>query len=130
MDYEQFVQNLLSIITKNGYPTKKVALPLEKMYETAHKKQLNFNKVLDMLKDRGVFHEKTNERVIFFPQEVAPPSPSSDSHSMAGMMAQAMEMLQKLTPEQRKELEEKVLNMSDEEKAIMMQKAKEMGFGF
>jgi len=100
--YEPLITNVLRILTKNGYPAKRVALPLDRMYEVAYEKGLNFNKALEILKAKGIDHEKTTEKIIFFPDG-----------DMADMMAKAQEMLAK---------------MSDGEKAELMQKAKEMGF--
>ena len=127
MHYEPFIDNLLRILEKNCYPEKRVALPLERLYEAAYEKQLNFNKALELLLARGVAHEKTAQKIIFFPQASAQSSEADRPKDFSAMMAQAMEMLNKLTPEQRSELENMVLNMSDEEKAQMMQKAKDMG---
>jgi len=127
MHYEPFIDNLLRILEKNGYPEKRVALPLERLYEAAYEKQLNFNKALEILLSRGVDHEKTAQKILFFPQASAPSDDAASPKDFSAMMAQAMEMLNKLTPEQRSELEKMVMNMSDEEKAQMMQKAQAMG---
>jgi DNA-directed RNA polymerase specialized sigma24 family protein len=127
MNYEPFVDNLLRILEKNGYPEKRVALPLERLYEAAYEKQLNFNKALEILLSRGVNHEKTAQKIIFFPNEPASSVEADSPKDFAAMMTQAMEMLNKLSPEQRAELEKMVVNMSDEEKAQMMEKAKSMG---
>ena len=67
--YGEFIVNILETLHKNGFPEKKVSLPLEKMYEIAHHKGLNFNKVLDFLREKSVDHEKTTEKLIFFPME-------------------------------------------------------------
>ena len=42
---EMIIKNL----TANGYPMKKVSLPLEKMYEVADSKGANLNTILDEL---------------------------------------------------------------------------------
>jgi hypothetical protein len=127
MNYEPFIDNLTRILEKNGYPEKRVALPLERLYEAAYEKQLNFNKALEILLSRGVDHEKTAQKIIFFPRASTPSRETDSPQDFSAMMAQAMEMLNKLTPEQRAELENMVRNMSDDEKAQMMQKAQEMG---
>jgi hypothetical protein len=63
----EFIANLISNLNKNGFPEKKVALPLEKLYESAHNKGVNFNKVLAFLAaEKGIDHEKTSTKVIFF----------------------------------------------------------------
>ena len=50
-DYRQFVQSVIDNIKKNGFPEKKVAFPLERMYELAEAKGINFNKVLETLSE-------------------------------------------------------------------------------
>jgi hypothetical protein len=127
MNYEPFIDNLVRILEKNGYPQKRVALPLERLYESAYEKQLNFNKALELLLSRGIDHEKTAQKIIFFPRESATAVESDGAKDFGSMMAQAMEMLNKLTPEQRSELEKMVMNMSEEEKGQMMRKAQDMG---
>jgi hypothetical protein len=127
MNYEPFVDNLVRVLEKNGFPQKRVALPLERLYEAAYEKQLNFNKALEILLSRGIDHEKTPQKIIFFPKEPAAAIETDGAKDLNSMMAQAMEMLNKLSPEQRSELEKMVMNMSDEEKAEMLRKAQDMG---
>ena len=52
---ETFVANITRTLEKNGYPGKRVALPLERMYEVAHEKGLNFNKALEVLQSGPAF---------------------------------------------------------------------------
>lgn len=114
--YDPFLANLEGILTRNGYPAKRVALPLEKMYEVAHGKGLNFNKALVMLEERGVAHEKTDEKIVFFPKE-----------DLASMMRRAEEMLKTLSPEQLADIQKMYEGMTDEQRAEMMEKARAMG---
>ena len=51
-DYGEFIVKIMSTLEKNGFPEKRVSLPLEKMYESAHAKGLNFNKVLEFLEKK------------------------------------------------------------------------------
>lgn len=129
MEFEPFLANLMKILEKSGFPDKRVALPLEKLYEAAYQKQLNLNKALDILQARGISHEKTSQKIIFFRQSMDHPFSHTETPNMAGMMAQAQEMMRQLTPEQRKDLEEKVLNMNEEERSQILKMAKEMGLG-
>jgi hypothetical protein len=124
MSYEPFVANLVRVLEKHGYPDKRVALPLEKMYEVAYEKQLSFNKALEQLRERGIDHEKTNDKIIFFPLTTEAEAPPPE---MASMMAEAMKMMQSMSPEQLAELQKMVMGMSDDEKAEMLKKAREMG---
>jgi hypothetical protein len=119
---ETFVENITKTLKKNGYPDKKVALPLERMYEVAHAKGLNFNKARDVLKEQGIDHEKTTEKVIFFPKTASRPK-----MDFATMAAQAQEMMRNMSPEQLKAIQDMVANMTDEQKLEMMKQAKDLG---
>lgn len=77
--YRQFVQSVIDNIKKNGFPEKKVAFGLEKMYAAAEKKGINFNKVLSQLDEIQIAHEKTPEKIVFFPKEVSPAQPKDNS---------------------------------------------------
>lgn len=64
-----FIANLLSNLSKNGFPERKVALPLDKLYESAHNKGVNFNKILAfLLEQKDIDHEKTSTKIIFSPK--------------------------------------------------------------
>ena len=144
-DYGAFIVQIMKNLEKNGFPAKKVALPLERMYESAYQKGLNFNKVLSFLSDKGIFHEKTTEKIIFSsepptPAKTTPPEGPDLSALLAGldlgglrgkspgeMLQGAMEMLAKLSPEQRAAMENLYGDMSEEQKNDIMKKAKEMG---
>jgi hypothetical protein len=140
--YGQFIVDIMRTLEKNGYPEKKVALGLEKMYEVAHSKGINFNKVLTFLHDeKGVAHQKTDEKIVFFPKEQED-SVASASGPFSGLgidpemfkglsqseiMAKAAEMVKNLTPEQISSIQEMMKNLSPAEREKLMQKAKEMG---
>lgn len=119
---EIFVANITHTLQKNGYPTKRVALPLDRMYEVAHDKGLNFNKALELLQTQGVEHEKTTEKVVFFPKAAVEATPD-----FAAMASQAQEMMQNMSPEQLKAIQDMVANMTDDQKLEMMKQAKDMG---
>lgn len=130
-ELESFTDHITSLLNKNGYPDKKVALPLERMYEAAHEKGLNFNKVLELLSSKGISHEKTAEKVIFFkstPPETAAPA-SGNAPNLQDMMAKAQEMLKTMSPEQLQQIQDLVGKMSPEEKAEMIKRAQAMGIG-
>src|SRR5690606_31586434 len=66
----EFIANLINNLSKNGFPEKKVALPLEALYESAHNKGVNFNKVLTFLsEEKEIAHEKTPTKIIFFQKQ-------------------------------------------------------------
>lgn len=122
---EAFVTSVVQNLEKHGYPARRVALPLDKMYEIAHGKGLNFNKTLSTLEERGIAHEKTAEKIIFFAKDTA----STMTPSPHEAMAQAAEMLKGMDPAQLEQLKTMVENMSDDERAAMLQRARDMGFG-
>lgn len=136
VNYQAFLEHIQQILSKNGYPDKRVSLPLERMYAVAHEKQLNFNKVLVMLQERGIDHEKTTEKIIFFPRPNPAFTESSDGTAehpqtpdLARMMAEAQAMLQNMSPQQISELQNMFANMSPKEKEELMRKARDLGLG-
>ena len=120
--YEEFLANITSSLEKNGYPGKRVALPLERMYEVAYNKGLNFNRALTLLEERGIAHEKSAERVIFFPK-------MEDAKSFQDMMAEAQKAVDAMSPEEREQLMKMYQNMTAEQKADIVKKAQDMGLG-
>jgi hypothetical protein len=83
--------NIMRNLEKNGFPGNPVALPLERLYESAHNAGLNFNKVLDFLQAKGVANTKTAEKIIFSkavplasnapPNQPSPNQPSNEPSS-------------------------------------------------
>ncbi|MCU0662682.1 MAG: hypothetical protein MUC50_10200 [Myxococcota bacterium] len=142
-EYKKFVQSVIDNIKKHGFPDKRVAFPLERMYEIAAEKGYNFNKVLLTLEEIKIGHEKTPEKIIFYPIKEEPkPAPGSlpgfpkgfDPSAVAGMdltglMEQAQKMLANMTPEQLENVKAMYENMSDEEKAALVEQAKKLGMG-
>lgn len=111
---EQIIKNL----ENNGFPQKKVSLPLEKMYEVADNKGENLNSILDELNAQGIAHTKTSDKIVF---SSALPNMGPDAFK------KAREMMDKMGPEEMQRLQEQIANMSDEEKEKLMQQAKAMG---
>ncbi len=113
---EMIVKNLAS----NGFPGKRVSLPLEKLYEVADSKGANLNDILADLAGQGTLHEKSGDKIIF---SMGMP----ENMSKEDMMAQAQEMMGKMDPEELRRMQEMVANMTPEQKAQMMEQAKKMG---
>lgn len=111
---DQILNNLKS----NGFPAKKVSLPLEKMYEVADNKGENLNKILDELKLEGIDHDKTADKIIF---------KSGMPNLDAGAFEKAREMMAKMDPEELRKMQEQIANMSEEDKQKLMEQAKAMG---
>ena len=132
--FQAFVDNLRRVLTKNGFPERRVALSLEKLYASAYDKGLNFNKVLDHLATSGVMHEKTSERIVFGTATLmagahgdATDSAGAMPGGLDGMMAMAAEMLKKMSPEQIEALKAQVEAMSPAERDSLMAKARDLG---
>jgi hypothetical protein len=135
---EAFVEHVAKQLDKNGYPERSVSFPIERMYEAAAAKGLSFNKVLEVLAERGVAHEKTPEKVIFSPAIAEPAFPAGgafpglDPSMFAGMsreqlMAAAQAAMQQLGPEQLEAMRAMVEGMTPEQQAEMMEQAKKLG---
>src|SRR5689334_13013459 len=122
-----FVDRLVAQLTKNGYPERRVAFGIERMYESADAKGLSFNKVLEVLAERGIPHEKTPEKVIFgAPPEpaVAGPFDGIDPSLLAGMsqeqmLAAAQAAMQQMSPEQLAAVRAMLEGMTPEQQAEM-----------
>jgi hypothetical protein len=112
------IDQILSNIKSNGFPAKKVSLPLEKMYEVADNKGENLNAVLEELKTQGIDHEKTLDKIIF---KSALPNLGPEGFE------KAQEMMKDMGPEEMQKLQDQVANMSEEEKEKLMEQAKAMG---
>ncbi|MBT7609245.1 MAG: hypothetical protein HN576_05785 [Bacteriovoracaceae bacterium] len=118
----QIIKNL----ELNGFPKKSVSLPLEKMYEVADSKGENLNAILDELTEQGIGHVKTSNKIIF--SEKTPESFNPADFNMGGdMMKKVQEMMSSMKPEDLQKIKDQVSNMSEEEKANLMQKAKTTG---
>lgn len=139
MTEQEFLENLIKNLEKNGYPHKKVSFGLEKLYESAHLKGLNFNKILDLCHQRGIDHEKTSTKIIFYKllpiQGEASPSGGQDaqfpndffSRPINEQIAYATQMLQNMSPEQLDSIKNTVLKMSPQEREELMEKARKLG---
>jgi hypothetical protein len=129
-----FVDSVVAQLTKNGYPERRVAFAIERMYASAAAKGLSFNKVLELLAERGIAHEKTPEKVIFAP--VAALSPAAfegvDPAMLAGMsqeqlLAAAQAAMQQMSPDQVAAVRAMVEGMTPEQQAAMVEQARKLG---
>jgi hypothetical protein len=134
-----FVEHVLKQLEKNGYPGRAVSFPIERMYEAAAAKGLSFNRVLEVLAERGIAHEKTPEKVVFSPASAAAPAfPGADAFAgldpsmLAGMsqeqlLAAAQTAMQQMGPEQLAALRAMVEGMTPEQQAEMIEQARKLG---
>ncbi|MBL6991195.1 MAG: hypothetical protein ISR65_15530 [Bacteriovoracaceae bacterium] len=119
-----FIKSVINNLENNGFPQKRVSLPLEKMYEIAENKGLNLNQVLETLEtDHSIVSEKTDDRIIFT-QQLAN---DIDPNKKEDLMKQAMEMMNKMSPEELQRIQETFENMTPEEKQEIMRQGKDMG---
>jgi hypothetical protein len=118
-------QNIMQTLKKHGFPDKKVALPLERMYEIAHRDGLNFNKVLAELKGMGVGHEKTTEKIIFFKRDGSAALGDHGDRStpwdlsslnMEQLRQQSESMMKTLSPDQLNDLQKMLQSLTPEER--------------
>ena len=123
---QNFIDRIVSTLEANGFPSKKVSLPTEKMYEAADNKGLSFNAVLEKMKeDLQIEAQIGAEKTVFTKLQLSDnPFEGMDQDDM---MAKAQEMMGKMSPEELKAIQDQILNMSPEQKAEMMKKGKEMG---
>ena len=124
---EQFIALVMKNLEKNGFPERRVSVDLETLYETAENKRLSLNNVLDEMKKRGVDHIKKGDKIIF----LSAPQPDYNALFTPEMFAQAQEMMQNMSPEERaatqNQAQEMLRNMSPEEQAQLFEQAKKMG---
>lgn len=137
--HNQLVENVLATLTKNGYPDKLVALPLDRMYEVAHTKGLNFNKVLSSLAAQGVAHTKESNRIIFSRANMNASSEASENSfgnfdidsipqgKMKDLMEQAAKMMGNMSAEEMEKVMSLYQNMSAEEREELAKKATALG---
>ena len=121
---QDFIQLILKNLKANGYPDKKVGLPIEAMYEKADNRCLNINQVLEVMKnEHQVGAEIEIERVVFFSLE----QNNSSQPNQEDMLRQAQDAMASMSPEQLQQMQQMFMNMSEDEKAEIMRKGKEMG---
>ena len=150
---QDMADNILRNLEKNGFPGNAVALPLERLYESAHKSGINFNKVLDLLLAMGIANAKTAEKITFSkalpaaPAEVQMASDAEGGNPFAGlnldalknmdfsqldfkglnlssMMSQASAMMKNMSSSQLADLKKMYDQMSPEDRAKLMDKVK------
>lgn len=124
----EFILKILQTLEHNGFPDKKVSLPLEKLYESAHAKGINFNRILEFLSEKeGISHAKEGDRIIFsksLPADAEQPAANPfaglnmdafKNMDLGSLMGQAQEMMRNLSPEQISKAQELMKNIPPEQ---------------
>ena len=119
---ETFINLLEKNLKSNGFPNKKVAFDIEKIYEIADRYGLSFNSLKDDLNEKNISYDITTDKIIF--SEL-----TSSTSSNLNMFEQAQQMLSKMSPEEIQNIQKMYESMSSEEKEQMLKKAQEMGLG-
>lgn len=148
---DQFIDFIKSTLQKNGFPDKKVSLPLAKVQSAAESKGLDLDMILSRLKMGSIYSDITEDKIIFADSEAE--EPASDGNPFANMggmgglgdmlggldlgslqnmsqeelMGQVSNIMGNMTPEQQQAMMDMYQNMSDEDKENIMNKGKDMG---
>jgi len=125
---DEFIQSILKNLKVNGFPEKKVSFPVEKMYEISDDKGFSFNSVLDRLNsEHGINAAIEVEKVVFNKSNEKAQTNPMEFLKDPNFMQQASEMLKNMDPNQLKQYQTMFENMSEEEKAQVLKKGKDMG---
>jgi len=127
-------------ITKSGFPEKAVRLPFKPVYQACKKYETNLTAVLEHLEEEGIFGSLEGDFIVFHNVKNPKGDPESGQSSVPdldpsilGAMAGAMsgnvnpsdgddlqqtmqDAFAKLTPEQMADIQQRIGDMSDEEK--------------
>lgn len=122
---EKFIEQIIKNLENNGFPSKKVSLPTEKMYEIADSKGFSFNAVLaKMQESHQVHYEVGADKIVFSKLAV---NEKDFPNINPEMISKVQEMLSKMDPAELQKIQEQVANMSEADRQEMMAKAKDMG---
>lgn len=124
MSMQEFMETIEKNLMKNGFPQKKVAFPLEKLYEEADKKGLSFNKVREALQEKKIYAETNDTKIIFSSTD---PKMNMAESLFKGVSSETMRSIEeemgKLSPDQIAKAQEMLEKMSPEEKEALMAQA-------
>ena len=125
-------------IEKNGFPKKNVRLPFKAIHESCQKYDSALKEVLANLAQKKIIATVQGDFIEFRsgdkpPQEPKISSKVSDSSqtslpNMENLKEMAQSYMSKMSPDQIKELEKTVANMSEEEKKNILKNFSEQFF--
>ncbi len=116
---------ILYNIQKNGFPEKRVSLPFGPILKAGKEEGIKLSDLLKELEENGVFHTMKDDKIIFHNKEAFDNEEDNKTGTIQGnqfgipdaMYKQAMEQIEKMDPDQLREIQERVKNMSPEEMA-------------
>ncbi len=116
-------ESIIQSIRKNGFPEKKVTLPFQAIYESCKKNNLKLADVLKTLETEEIYSEIGNDKILFFqkPEHSKPDKDFGDSN----LFKAAMDKIKGMDPKEVASLKDKVMNMSESERANLLKKAKD-----
>jgi len=124
----QAEESIKHSIHKNGFPEKIVRLPFKPVYDACKNYGTNLSEVLDNLQDQQIFGKIIGDHVEFRSREKIDFKSSASSSTndfswvkgaasnLKGFQDAAKEAMEKMTPEQMKEIQKTVESMSEKEK--------------
>ena len=124
----QAEESIKHSIRKNGFPEKIVRLPFKPVYDSCKNYGTNLSDVLDNLQNQQIFGKIIGNHVEFRSREKIdfkfPVSSTENDFSwvkgaasnLKGFQDAAKEAMEKMTPEQMKEIQKTVESMSEKEK--------------
>ena len=124
----QAEESIKHSIHKNGFPEKIVRLPFKPVYDACKNYGTNLSEVLDNLQDQQIFGKIIGDHVEFCSREKIdfkfPVSSTENDFSwvkgaasnLKGFQDAAKEAMEKMTPEQMKEIQKTAESMSEKEK--------------
>lgn len=125
---DKFIKSIVSNLESNGFPLKKVSLPTVKMFEIADNRGFSLNKVFDQMKtELNIDTEIGDEKIIFF-QVKLEENPFGELGS-ENMIKKAQGLMRDMDPAELKKIQEQFMSMSDEDKADLLARGKDLGLG-
>jgi hypothetical protein len=126
---QKFIEQIIKNLETNGFPSSRVSLPTEKMFEVADSKGFSFNAVMDEMEvSHNIVGEIEDEKIVFSKNEtVVNEGNPLEGMGQADMMKKAQEMMSQMDPAELNKMKDMFANMSEDDKADMMKKGKDLG---
>lgn len=151
---DRLLETIKKTLTANGFPEKKVSLPIAKLQAASDKLGLDLEMALTRLSYADIYYNISGDKITFADDEIeelaSPFSASGEGQPSGspldglagmfgdidpsdfkglgkmGMMKKAAEMMKNMSPEQMESIQNMYQNMSPEEQKDIMSKAKDM----